>query len=233
MCDERVPEGIWCWADFEKWRREAERGNAELLFLKRTDLMRHSAEQVTVDLYPDSIELAGYQLRLSYRFEPGHVMDGVTMTVPLAALNQIDERRCEWLVPGLLRDKITEMIRGLPKGVRKHLVPVPQVVTKVLGSIGTGSIKPDSRPLAQALAQALHSKTGVEVSTEMLEAVELPIYLRMNFRLVDDRGEEIAMGRDLVSLRKELGQCGALPKLRHRSSSEKVYGDGILTSCRR
>ena len=127
------------------------------------------------------------------------------MTVPLAALNQIDERRCEWLVPGLLRDKITEMIRGLPKGVRKHFVPVPQIVTTVLGSIGTGSIKPDSRPLAQALAQALHSKTGVEVSAELLEAVELPIYLRMNFRLVDDRGEEIAMGRDLVSLRKELG----------------------------
>ncbi len=198
--DERVPQGIWCWADFEKWRREAERGDPELLFLKRADLMRHSAEQVTVDLYPDSIELAGYQLALSYRFEPGHVMDGVTMTVPLAALNQIDERRCEWLVPGLLRDKITEMIRGLPKGMRKHFVPVPQVVTTVLGSI-----KPDSRPLAQALAQALHSKTGVEVSVEMLQNVELPDHLRMNFRIVDDRGEEIAMGRDLVSLRKDLG----------------------------
>ncbi len=198
--DERVPQGIWCWVDFEKWRREAERGNPELLFLKRADLMRHSAEQVTVDLYPDSIELAGYQLALSYRFEPGHVMDGVTMTVPLAALNQIDERRCEWLVPGLLRDKITEMIRGLPKGMRKHFVPVPQVVTTVLGSI-----KPDSRPLAQALAQALHSKTGVEVSVEMLQNVELPDHLRMNFRIVDDRGEEIAMGRDLVSLRKDLG----------------------------
>ncbi len=198
--DERVPQGIWCWVDFEKWRREAERGNPELLFLKRADLMRHSAEQVTVDLYPDSIELAGYQLALSYRFEPGHVMDGVTMTVPLAALNQIDERRCEWLVPGLLRDKITEMIRGLPRGMRKHFVPVPQVVTTVLGSI-----KPDSRPLAQALAQALHSKTGVEVSVEMLQNVELPDHLRMNFRIVDDRGEEIAMGRDLVSLRKDLG----------------------------
>ncbi|NIO40478.1 MAG: ATP-dependent RNA helicase HrpA, partial [Burkholderiales bacterium] len=198
--DERAPQGIWCWVDFEKWRREAERGNPELLFLKRADLMRHSAEQVTIDLYPDSIQLAGYQLPLSYRFEPGHVMDGVTMTVPLAALNQVDERRCEWLVPGFLRDKITELIRGLPKGLRKHFVPVPQVVTTVLGAI-----KPDSRPLIQALVQALHSKTGVEVSTEMLEAVELPDYLRMNFRVVDDQGEDITMGRDLVSLRKELG----------------------------
>ncbi len=203
--DERVPQGIWCWVDFEKWRREAERGNPELLFLKKADLMRHSAEQVTVDLYPDTIQLAGYELALSYRFEPGHVMDGVTMTVPLAALNQIDERRCEYLVPGLLRDKITELIRGLPKGVRKHFVPVPQVVTKVLGAVEADVRKAESRPLVQALAAALHGKTGVEVSTELLEAVELPDYLRMNFRVVDDRGEEIAMGRDLVSLRRELG----------------------------
>ncbi len=198
--DERVPQDIWCWADFEKWRREAERGNRELLFLKRADLMRHSAEQVTVDLYPDSIALAGHHLALSYRFEPGHPMDGVTMTVPLAALNQIDERRCEWLVPGLLRDKLTELLRGLPKGVRKHFVPVPQVVTTVLGSM-----KPDERPLTQALAQALHSKTGVEVAADMLQAVELPVHLRMNFRVVDENGDELAMGRDLVSLRGELG----------------------------
>ena len=198
--DERVPQDIWCWADFEKWRREAERGNRELLFLKRADLMRHSAEKVTVDLYPDSIELAGHRLALSYRFEPGHPMDGVTMTVPLAALNQIDERRCEWLVPGLLRDKITEMVRGLPKGLRKHFVPVPQVVTAVLGSM-----KPDAQPLAHSLSQALHSKTGVEVQADMLQAVDLPVYLRMNFRIEDDKGDEIAMGRDLVKLRGELG----------------------------
>jgi ATP-dependent helicase HrpA len=142
---------------------------------------------------------------LSYRFEPGHVMDGVTMTVPLAALNQIDERRCEWLVPGLLRDKVTEMIRGLPKGLRKHFVPVPKVVTAVLGPIETAAMKADARSLAEALAKALHSKTGIEVAVESLEAVELPVYLRMNFRVIDDHGDEIAMGRDLVSLRRELG----------------------------
>ncbi len=198
--DERVPQDTWSWVEFDKWRRQAERGNPSLLFLKRADLMRHSAEQVTVDLYPDSIELAGYQLALTYRFEPGHVMDGVTMTVPLAALNQIDERRCEWLVPGMLREKITEMIRGLPKGVRKHFVPVPQVVTTILGAI-----KPGVHALAPALAQTLHGKTGIDVSAEMFEKVELPVYLRMNFRVVGDDGNEIAMGRDLVRLRSELG----------------------------
>jgi len=203
--DERVPEDIWDWTSFEKWRRQVERENPEYLFLKRADLMRHSAEQVTLDLYPDSMELAGHQLALSYRFEPGHVMDGVTMTVPLAALNQIDERRCEWLVPGVLRDKVTEMIRGLPKGMRKHFVPVPQVVTSVLGPIEAAVTKSEPRPLAQVLATSLHKKTGIEVSQEALQAVDLPIYLRMNFRVVDDDGDEIAMGRDLVALRGELG----------------------------
>jgi ATP-dependent helicase HrpA len=198
--DERVPQGIWSWTDFDKWRRQAERANRELLFLKRADLMRHAAEQVTLDLYPDNIALAGYQLHLDYRFEPGHVMDGVTMTVPLAALNQIDERRCEWLVPGMLRDKITAMIRGLPKGMRKHFVPVPQVVTTVLGVM-----QPGSRPLTEALAEALNKKTGIDVPLEMLQAVALPDYLRMNFRVVDDAGDEIAMGRDLVALRGQLG----------------------------
>lgn len=198
--DERVPEDIWNWASFEKWRREAERDNREYLFLKRADLMRHSAEQVTVDLYPDSIEIAGHRLVLSYRFEPAHVMDGVTMTVPLSALNQIDERRCDWLVAGLLRDKVTELIRGLPKGLRKHFVPVPQVVTTVLGSM-----KPEPRPLTQVLAETLKRKIGIDVPLEALQAVELPDYLRMNFQVVDDNGEELAMGRDLVALRSELG----------------------------
>ena len=198
--DERVPQGLWSWVEFDKWRREAERKDPELLFLDKSALMRHAAEQVTVDLYPDELEIGGHRLKLDYRFEPGHPLDGVTMTVPLAALNQVDERRCEWLVPGLLRDKVTELVRGLPKGLRKHFVPVPQVVTAVLGAM-----KPEPKPFAQVLAAALHKKTGVEVPVEALEAVEVPGHLRMNFRVVDEKGEELAMGRDLVELRAQLG----------------------------
>jgi ATP-dependent helicase HrpA len=198
--DQRVPQGIWSWVDFDKWRREAERTDPRLLYLEKHLLMRHAAEQVTYDLYPDALELHGHRLKLTYRFEPGHPMDGVTMTVPLAALNQIDERRCDWLIPGLLRDKVTELVRGLPKGLRKHFVPVPQVVTAVLDIM-----KPEPRPLAQVLAAALHRKTGVEVPVQALEAVELPAHLRMNFRVVDEQGNELAMGRDLVALRAQLG----------------------------
>jgi hypothetical protein len=158
---ERIAQGIYSAVDFEKWRKEAERDNPKLLFLTRDYLMRHSAEQVTEVFFPDALTVGMQTFDLTYRFEPGHALDGVTMIVPLHLLNQLDERRCEWLVPGLLRDKITYLIKALPKGMRKHFVPVPQVVTDCMEIL-----EPDSGPLAEALSQALFKKTGVEVPVE-------------------------------------------------------------------
>jgi ATP-dependent helicase HrpA len=197
---ERLPQGIYSTVDFEKWRREAERDNPKLLFLTRDYLMRHSAEQVTEDLFPDALAVGMQTFDLAYRFEPGHALDGVTMIVPLHLLNQLDERRCEWLVPGLLRDKITYLIKGLPKGMRKHFVPVPQVVTDCMEIL-----EPDSGPLAEALSQALLKKTGVEVPVEAWDVADLPPHLLMNFSIVDENGKEIASGRELPQLRSQLG----------------------------
>ncbi|HEX7810711.1 MAG TPA: ATP-dependent RNA helicase HrpA [Burkholderiales bacterium] len=197
---ERIPQGICTAAGFEKWRREAERGDPRLLFLSREYLMRHSAEQVTEELFPDAMTVGMQTFDLSYRFEPGHALDGVTMSVPLHLLNQVDERRCEWLVPGLLRDKITHLVKGLPKGVRKHFVPVPQVVTACMDIL-----EPDSGALTGALSQALFRKTGVEVPADAWDSADLPPHLLMNFRIVDEKGAEIAGGRDLPELRNQLG----------------------------
>ncbi len=197
---ERIPEGIYSAVDFEKWRREAEKRNPKLLFLTRDYLMRHSAEQVTEDLFPDALTLGLQTFDLSYRFDPGHALDGVTMTVPLHLLNQVDERRCEWLVPGLLRDKLTYLLKGLPKGLRKHFVPVPQVVTACMEIL-----EPDSTPLTEALSQALFKKFGVEVAADAWDVADLPAHLLMNFRVVDEQDHELASGRDLVALRNELG----------------------------
>jgi ATP-dependent helicase HrpA len=197
---ERIPEGIYSAVDFEKWRREAERDNPKLLFLTRDYLMRHSAEQVTEDLFPDALAVGMQTFDLAYRFEPGHALDGVTMIVPLHLLNQLDERRCEWLVPGLLRDKITYLVKGLPKGMRKHFVPVPRVVTDCMGIL-----QPDSGPLTEALSQALFKKIGVEVPVEAWNLADLSPHLLMNFSIVDENGREIASGRDLPQLRSQLG----------------------------
>ena len=198
--DALIPRGVWSAQQFERWRRDAERSNTKVLFLSRQYLMRHGADEITEERFPESLELNGVRYALTYRFEPGHVFDGVTMTVPLHLLNQVDERRCEWLVPGLLRDKVTQLVRGLPKNLRKHFVPVPQVVTAVLEGM-----HPGSTPLADALSAALLRQTGIVVPVDAWPMTELPAFLRMNFKILDDQGRELAMGRDIAQLREELG----------------------------
>ncbi|MCW5625476.1 MAG: ATP-dependent RNA helicase HrpA [Burkholderiales bacterium] len=198
--DKVVPAGIFSIAGFEHWRKEAERTQPRLLFMTRDYLMRHEAAEVSAERFPDFIEMNGVRCKLAYRFEPGHPMDGVTMTVPLHLLNQVDERRCEWLVPGLLRDKVTHLIKDLPKGIRKHFVPVPPVVTAVLDVI-----EPDAVPLTEVLSGALHRQVGVEVPKDAWNTADLPPHLRMNFRIVDENGGEAATGRDLPELRLQLG----------------------------
>jgi ATP-dependent helicase HrpA len=197
---ERIPEGICNTVDFEKWRREAERTEPKRLFLTRDFLMRHTAEQVTEEQFPDAMVVGMQTYDLTYRFDPGHILDGVTMVVPLHLLNQVDENRCDWLVPGLLRDKITHLIKSLPKNLRKNFVPVPQVVTMCLEIL-----TPDATPLTSALSQVLFKKIGVEVSAEAWDGSDLPQHLRMNYRVVDEKNDELASGRDLAALRSQLG----------------------------
>ena len=198
--DERIAADVWSGQQFERWRREAERGNPRLLFLERQYLMRHAAEAITEERFPESLEMNGLVYKLTYRFEPGHTLDGVTMTVPLHLLNQLDERRCEWLVAGLLREKVTQLIRELPKNLRKQFVPVPQVVTAAMERLEPGSV-----PLTAALSDALLQTTGVEVPQDAWNPGELPPFLHMNYKVVDEQGDEVAMGRDLVQLRSQLG----------------------------
>ncbi|MEO8037417.1 MAG: ATP-dependent RNA helicase HrpA [Betaproteobacteria bacterium] len=203
MCafyDAILPAEIWNLAAFEHWRKEAERTRPRLLFMTREALMLRGAEDISVERFPDSITMNGVTCALEYRFEPGHPLDGVTMVVPLHLLNQVDERRCEWLVPGLLRDKVTHLVKDLPKGLRKHFVPVPQVVTAVLGTI-----EADSVPLTEILSQALHRQVGVEVPKDAWNGADLPPHLLMNFRVVDEGGAELGTGRDLPALRLQFG----------------------------
>jgi ATP-dependent helicase HrpA len=198
--DARIPAQVHGLAAFEHWRKEAERAAPRLLFMTREVLMREGAQAPSAERFPDALEMNGVRYALAYRFEPGHVLDGVTLQVPLHLLNQVDERRTEWLVPGLLRDKVSELVKGLPKGLRKHFVPVPQVVTRLLGEI-----EADAVPLAEVLSQALKCQTGVDVPVEAWDLAGLPAHLHMNFRVLDDKGAELAQRRDLPALRLQLG----------------------------
>jgi ATP-dependent helicase HrpA len=209
--DARIPEGIHNGAAFEKWRREAEAKDPRLLYMTRDDLMRHGAESITENLFPETTEIGGTPCKLSYRFEPGHPLDGVTLTVPLHLLNQLDAARFDWLVPGMIREKLTALIKSLPKRVRSACVPVPEFVTGFLTDTppfekGRGH----ATPLLEALSAFIKKRTGQEVPPDTWKEADLPAHLRMNYRVVDDKGAELAGGRDLTELKAKLGQAARL-----------------------
>ncbi len=129
---ERVPAGVHSLATFERWRADAEKQQPALLHMSREALMRHAAAQVTETLFPETLAMAGATLPLKYRFSPGHPLDGLTLTVPLALLNQLDDARLSWLVPGMVREKVTVCLKALPKAWRERLVPVADAVTDFL-----------------------------------------------------------------------------------------------------
>lgn len=202
--DSKIPADIHQAATFEAWRVEAEKAQPRLLYLSRDDLMRHGADAITAVQFPEKMRLDGVEIPLKYRFEPGHVLDGVTATVPLALLNQLNPVQTDWLVPGMLREKLTHLIKALPKTYRRVCVPVPEFVTQFLVSStpGEAAIKP-------LLAAYIQRVTSLKIAVEdWTEAV--PEHLLMNFSVVDDAGRELAMGRDWQALKKQLGSAAQL-----------------------
>lgn len=198
--DERIPPGIYNGAGFERWRQQIERKNSRLLFFSREDLMRHGASGVTAERFPDHIMVNGIPLALSYHFEPGHPLDGVTLTVPLAMLNQLEASRFQWLTPGLLKEKIICLIKALPKALRRNFVPVPDFAEAC-----TRALDPAQGALLEVLARHLQAMTGVTLPAASWQDIALPLHLQMNFRLVDEKGKELALSRDLAALQQQWG----------------------------
>jgi len=217
--DAIIPAGIINGAGFEKWREEAEKQNPKLLYLTRDALMRHGASGVTEAQFPETLLMDGVELSLKYRFEPGHPLDGVTATVPLALLNQLDPTRAEWLVPGMLREKITALIKALPKTLRRVCVPVPEFVTGFLEQVKVGE-----GGLISVLIAHIQQRTGLKMSADELNLDALPVHLHMNFRVVDEKGRELGMGRDWNALKQQLGQAA---QLTFRSSSPGIEKTGL------
>ena len=216
--DPIIPAGIFNAATFEHWRKEAEQSNPKLLFLQREYLMRHAAQNITQDLYPKHLNIDGHDYPLRYRFEPGHPLDGVTLTLPLAVLNQLNTMPCDWLVPGMLRDKVTTLLRGLPQRIRRVFVPLPDSVTRALQAID--EIDPVQRTLIQALTEYIARNHQLALTTDDWNELKLPDHLRMNYRVVNTAGEELATGRDIHALRKQFGTAATTVV---RSEGTKSY----------
>lgn len=216
--DQIIPQGIVNGASFEHWRKEAEAGVPRLLYLTKDALMRHGAAGVTEAQFPESFELDGVTLKLKYRFEPGHPLDGVTATVPLALLNQLNPTQAEWLVPGMVREKLTALIKSLPKALRRVCVPVPDFVTGFLEQAN------HQQPLLPALAEYIQQKTGLKLSVEDFDLNAVTDHLLMNFRIVDEKQHELATGRDWNALKAQLGSAA---QLTFRSNSPSIEKTGL------
>ena len=218
--DAKIPADIFNAASFEKWRADAEKISPRLLYLTRDDLMRHGADAITAVQFPEKIMLDGVETNLKYRFEPGHVLDGVTATVPLALLNQLNPVQTEWLVPGMLREKITYLIKALPKTFRRVCVPVPEFVTGFLEEVG----EQFSQPMLDTLASYIQRKTTLKISKEDWDLSDIPPHHLMNFSVLDDSDRELAMGRDWNALKKQLGSAA---QLTFRNTSPDIEKTGL------
>ncbi|HHT8410043.1 TPA: DUF3418 domain-containing protein [Neisseria meningitidis] len=195
---------------FQAWLKTAERENPRLLFLSRDDLMQHAAAHITEEQFPKFWQTADGKFELSYRFEPHHPLDGVTLTLPLTVLNRISPAALEWLVPGMLREKIQLLIKALPKQIRRICVPVPEFITQFL------SQNPDrNAPILPQLAQAIAKTAGdirifEQINQDEWAAFRLPEHCYFNLRIIDDGGQELAGGRKLHELQQQLGQAAAV-----------------------
>ncbi len=209
---------------FEAWLKTAERDNPRLLFLSRDDLMQHAAAHITEEQFPKFWQTADGKFKLSYRFEPHHPLDGVTMTVPLTVLNRLHSPSLEWLVPGMLREKIQLLIKALPKQIRRICVPVPDFITRFLES------NPDRQAaiipqLAHFIAKSAGDMRILEqIDQDAWAAQELPEHCYLNLRIIDDGGQELAGGRKLHELQQQLGQAAAVT---FRDNTQEFERDNV------
>ncbi|MGE4110387.1 MAG: ATP-dependent RNA helicase HrpA, partial [Burkholderiales bacterium] len=203
--DALIPPDIVNGAGFEKWRRDIEQKNADHLRLTRDYLMRHAAEDITEEQFPDSVRTGEIDLKLKYRFDPGHPLDGITATVPLALLNKLEAAAFDWLVPGMVRDKVAFAFKALPKNWRRHLTPPTEHVTKFLQTEGA-----TQGAFADAVARYASRTAGAPLAREDAAAIDYPPHLRCNYRVVDESGRELASGRDLAALKQQLGEAAQL-----------------------
>jgi ATP-dependent helicase HrpA len=201
LFDQRIPAGVYSRPTFEAWRTEAEQQNPMLLFLTPELVQTPASAAITSDQYPDRLRLGEVELALSYRYQVHDPADGITVTVPLPMLGQLPAHRFDWLVPGYLAEKLTELIRTLPKHLRVQFIPAGDVAAKAAAALPYGE-----GPIVETLAALLGKSAGIEIHPGAMQPETLPDHLHMRFRVVDAAGKTLASGRDLAEIRAQLRQ---------------------------
>ncbi|WP_332774865.1 ATP-dependent RNA helicase HrpA [Polaromonas sp.] len=202
--DQQLPADVCSGASCEHWYKDEAKKQPKLLLLTREELMRHEAAGITTQAFPKTLRLGGVDCVTTYLHEPGDAKDGVTVDVPLFALNQVNEERCEWLVPGMLKDKVQALIKTLHQRPRSRLVPLPETAARMAEQLnqpqafGGGS-------LTDAVLRLVRDATSLDIKRADMKLDMLPAHLFMNFRVVDEHGRQLGTGRNLGALKGELG----------------------------
>ncbi|MEU9167133.1 ATP-dependent RNA helicase HrpA [Streptomyces sp. NPDC048420] len=197
--DQRVPEHVVSGAHFDSWWKRKRHEQPEFLDFEREMLIRESAEAVTKDDYPDSWRQGPLKFRVTYQFEPGADADGVTVHIPLQVLNQVKDEGFDWQIPGLREELVTELIRSLPKPIRRNYVPAPNFAKRFLDTA-----VPLQEPLTVTMARELKRMVGVPFEADDFDQSRIPEHLRITFRIVDERRRKLAEDKDLEALRLKL-----------------------------
>lgn len=218
--DQQLPPDVCSGYSFDAWYRDACKkpeylmpmpvrgasptGNSKLLLLTREELMRHEAAGITTQSFPKTIRLGGVDCAATYLHEPGDAKDGLTVTVPIFVLNQVNEERCEWLVPGMLKDKIQALIKTLHQRPRSRLVPLPESANKMALQLNEPTLFGHGS-LLEAVLKLVRLATAVDVARADIKVDMLSPHFFMNFRVVDEHGRQLGSGRNLGALKAELG----------------------------
>ncbi|OIK24463.1 ATP-dependent RNA helicase HrpA [Streptomyces malaysiense] len=197
--DQRVPEHVVSGAHFDSWWKRKRHERPDFLDFEREMLIRESAEAVTKADYPDSWRQGALKFRVTYQFEPGADADGVTVHIPLQVLNQVTDEGFDWQIPGLREEVVTELIRSLPKPIRRNYVPAPNYAKAFLERA-----VPLQEPLTVTMARELKRMVGVPFEAEDFDWARVPEHLRITFRIVDERRRKLAEDKDLEALKLSL-----------------------------
>ena len=198
--DQQVPADVHSAHTFERWYRAEVKRQPNLLLLTRDELMRHEAAGITTSAFPRTIRLGGIDCAATYLHEPGQPRDGVTVTLPIYALNAASEERCEWLVPGMLKDKLIALAKTLPQRPRSRLVPLPDYADSFLARHAFAAAG-----LVDTLVADVRTVSGIEVKRVDFKHEQLSPHLLMNIRVVDEHGRQLGESRHLAALKAELG----------------------------
>ncbi len=218
--EQRIPPEVVSGKTFETWRREAEARDPQVLFLSRADILLDEASDLSPERYPDAL---GPLLPITYKFEPGADDDGITVSIPLAMLPQLDPAVMAWTIPGWHADKLRALLDTLPKATRKALMPLDDVA----GALAT-ELRPFDGPMLPAVERAIHLRTGERIPRDAWDLAALPSYLSFTYRVVDEHDRTVAEGRDLADLQRTLGRRATelwsrAPRAKHERTGLKTW----------